>query len=175
MHVIPLPNCSPTQTSIILPVGVSETNTHNFYYFHNGKKKSLFFHAALTQSQPKIFCSSFQTIMPSQKMSTDHIFECHSQTWKPVSMLQGNGLCSYAITWVVPDHPNTSRLSSTEIKTEQPLGFPGALNWDGQVPQLWIQIFGAANSLLEVPTCLLCLKMKPKAPVLLMWVPDLSA
>lgn len=43
MHVIPLPNCSPTQTSIILPVGVSETNTHNFYYFHNGKKKKFIF------------------------------------------------------------------------------------------------------------------------------------
>lgn len=43
MHVIPLPNCSPTQTSIILPVGVSETNTHNFYYFHNGKKKKVYF------------------------------------------------------------------------------------------------------------------------------------
>lgn len=107
--IIPLPNCSSTQTSTILPAGFSETNTHNYYYFYNGR--SFFFHAALTQSQPTQFCSSFQTIMPSQKTSTDCIFEWHSKTWKSASMLQDNRLSSYAIAWVVPDDPTTRRLS----------------------------------------------------------------
>ena len=108
--IIPLPNCSSIQTSTILPAGFSETNTHNYYYFYNGK--SFFFHAALTQSQATQFCSSFQTIMPSQKMSTDCIFKWHSKTWKSVSMLQDNRLPNYTIAWVVPDHPTTCRPST---------------------------------------------------------------
>lgn len=50
-------------------------------------------------------------------------------------MLQDNILRNYKIARVVPDHPTTSRLSSTKLKSVAALGLLEGLSQDRQVPQ----------------------------------------